>query len=205
MREAAALLAGWDREFSADSRAALLFEAWARLFAGNSFSGTANFAVPFDPARATSTPSGLRDPAAAVAQLRSAIDSTLKLHGRLDRPFGAASRLRVGDADLPGDGQTGGLGPLRVLGWTAPDAQGMRKASFGETWVALIEFSTPVKAWGLMSYGNARQPGSPHRADQLPLFAAHRLRPLWLQRAEVEAHTAEVTPLDPLPAPVSAR
>ena len=201
LREAAALLAGWDREFSADSRAALLFEAWARLFAGPAFSGTANFAVPFDPARATSTPSGIRDPAAAVGQLRSAIANTLKLHGRLDRPFGDASRLRVGDADLPGDGQTGGLGPVRVLGWTAPDAQGLRKANFGETWVALIEFSTPVKAWGLMSYGNARQPGSPHRADQLPLFAAHRLRPLWLLRAEVEAHTAEVTPL----APPSAR
>lgn len=195
LREAAQLLANWDRQFSADSRAALLFEAWARLFAGPGFNGVANYAQPFDPARATTTPSGLRDPATAVGWLRQAIASTLKLHGRLDRPFGDAVRLRLDEVDLPGDGEPGGLGPLRVLTWGAPDAQGRRTPVHGETWIALIEFSTPVRAWGLMSYGNARQPGSPHRSDQLPLFAQQRLRPLWLQRAEVEAHSVEITPL----------
>lgn len=86
-----------------------------------------------------------------------------------------------------------------MITWGPPDAQGQRTPVHGETWVALIEFSTPVKAYGLMSYGNARQPGSPHRNDQLPLFTQGRLRPLWLLRSDVEANTESVTPLGSAP------
>ena len=59
----------------------------------------------------------------------------------------------------------------------------------------MIEFSTPVKAYGLMSYGNARQPGTPHYSDQLQMLSDGVYRELWLQREEVEANLAERTPL----------
>jgi acyl-homoserine-lactone acylase len=52
----------------------------------------------------------------------------------------------------------------------------------------MIEFSDPVRAMAVMSYGNASQPGSPHRTDQLPLFARKELRPVWRTREEIEAH-----------------
>jgi acyl-homoserine-lactone acylase len=53
--------------------------------------------------------------------------------------------------------------------------------------VALVEFSQPVRAKALLSYGNASQPGSPHRGDQLTLFARKQLRPIWRTRKEIEA------------------
>jgi len=57
----------------------------------------------------------------------------------------------------------------------------------GETWVSLVEFSTPIKAMGLMSYGDASQPGSPHRSDQLKYLSTKTLRTLWTTRAQVDA------------------
>ena len=66
----------------------------------------------------------------------------------------------------------------------------------GETWVSLVEFSHADQGrWGLMSYGNASQPGSPHRADQLAHLADRTLRTLWTTRAEVEQHLEARTPL----------
>jgi acyl-homoserine-lactone acylase len=77
-----------------------------------------------------------------------------------------------------------------VITWGALDPSGRRQPRHGETWVAMIEFTTPVRAYGLMSYGNSRQPGTAHRTDQLPLLARREFRELWLQRSQVEAHLA---------------
>jgi acyl-homoserine-lactone acylase len=197
MQAAVALLSAWDHDYSKDNRAGLLFEEWAKLFAGPAFTGVSNYAVPFDTARATSTPTGIKNPAAALQMLRTAIANTRARYGAIDRVFGEVSRFKLGDVDVPGDGHVGGLGPFRVLTWGALDASGHRYPQHGETWVGMIEFSTPVKAYGLMSYGNARQPGSTHRSDQLGLLSQRRFRELWLQRADVEANAEARTALQP--------
>jgi len=197
MQAAVTLLTDWDHVYSADNRAGLLFEEWARLFAGPGFTGQANYKVPFDPAKATSTPSGIRDPAAAVKMLRQAIVTTRQKYGALDRVFGEVSRFKLGDVDVPGDGHVGGLGPFRVITWGALDKDGKRYPQHGETWVGMIEFSTPLKAYGLMSYGNSRQKGTRHRSDQLTHLSKHEFRELWLQRAQVEAHVEARTELKP--------
>jgi acyl-homoserine-lactone acylase len=36
--------------------------------------------------------------------------------------------------------------------------------------------------------GNWSQPGSPHGADQLPLFAEKKLKPAWRSRKDIEAN-----------------
>jgi len=197
VQAAVKLLSEWDRIYSKDNRAGLLFEEWARLFAGQGFGGQANYAVPFDGAKATSTPAGIKDPAAAVEMLRKAIVETRKKYGALDRVFGEVSRFKLGDVDVPGDGHVGGLGPFRVITWGALDAGGKRYPQHGETWIGMIEFTTPVKAFGLMSYGNSRQRGTKHRSDQLEHLSKHEFRELWLQRKQIEANTSEVTALTP--------
>ncbi len=199
VRAAAQLLAQWDRTFSADSRAALLFEEWARLFAGATFSDQTNFRDPWSATEPLSTPRGIRDPAAAVAMLRRAIAETRSKFGAVDRTFGDASRFQLDGIDVPGSGGFGNLGAFRVITWSSPGADGRRKPQHGETWVAMIEFSTPVRAWGLMSYGNSRQPGSTHHSDQLGLLARNEFRELWLQRSEIEANLEERTPLTGAP------
>ena len=65
----------------------------------------------------------------------------------------------------------------------------MRKVSFGETFVALVEFSDPVRAEVLMSYGNSSNPDTPHYTDQLPHLSESRLRKVWMQPEEVLEHT----------------
>jgi acyl-homoserine lactone acylase PvdQ len=199
VRAAAQLLAGWDRRFEAGSRGALLFEEWARLFAGNNFAGQANYREPWSAVEPISTPRGIRDPAAAVDMLRRAIGETVRKYGAVDRAFGDASRFRLDSVDLAGSGGFGNLGAFRVITWSAPDAGGKRVPQHGETWVAMIEFSTPVRAWGLMSYGNSRQKGTTHHADQLQMLSGRQFRELWLQRAQVEANLEERTPLPGAP------
>lgn len=187
LRDAAALLSGWNHRYDADARGALLFETWAGLFAGPKFAGDTNYAEPWRETDPIETPRGLRDPKAALAMLSTAIGRTTALYGAVDRPFGAVSRFHLGDVDLPGNGGFGNLGIFRTITW-GPMRGGERTPIHGETWVSLVEFGEPMRARGLLSYGNATQPGSPHRSDQLRYLSEEKLRDLWTTRAEVEQH-----------------
>jgi acyl-homoserine-lactone acylase len=199
VQAAAALLEAWDRETVADSRAALLFETWAGLFAPGAASAgvnasEANFKVKWSPDAPIDTPSGIADPAKAVSLMKDAIKVMKTQYGAIDRPFGEVSRFHIDDVNLPGNGGFGNTGIFRTITW-GPLKNGQRTPIHGETWVSLVEFSTPIKAVGLMSYGNASQPGSPHRADQLQHLADKTLRTLWTTRAQVEQHLEARTPL----------
>jgi acyl-homoserine-lactone acylase len=190
VQTAAALLKAWNRQDDADARAALLFETWAKKFSGSNFQSDANFKVRWSPDQPIDTPFGLRDPAQAVAMLKDAIAETKAQYGAIDRPFGEVSRFALGQVDLPGNGGFGNEGVFRVITWS-PLKDGVRTPVHGETWVSLVEFSTPIKAKGLMSYGDSTQPGSPHRSDQLKHLSDKTLRTLWTTRAEVEKHVEE--------------
>ncbi|MFT8777499.1 MAG: penicillin acylase family protein, partial [Gluconacetobacter liquefaciens] len=111
-----------------------------------------------------------------------------------DRPFGAVSRFHLGNVNLPGNGGFGNTGVFRTITW-GPMKDGERTPFHGETWVSLVSFSTPMKAKGLLSYGNSSQPGSPHHTDQLSYLSSKTLRDLWLTRDEVEKHIESIDQL----------
>jgi acyl-homoserine-lactone acylase len=69
-------------------------------------------------------------------------------------------------------------------------------ATGGDTYVAAIEFSDPVRAMAVLGYGNSSQPGSPHLSDQLQFLARKELRPVWRSREEIEAHLSVHTTFD---------
>jgi len=190
---AAAVLKGWDRTVDAKATGALLFEAWARKFAGPAYINDANYKVRWDAARPIDTPYGLKDPTQAVAMLKAAAVEAKASYGALDRPFGDVSRFALGKVDLPGNGGFGNTGVFHVITW-GPLKDGKRTPVHGETWMSMVEFSTPIKAVGLMSYGNSTQPGSPHRSDQLQHLSDKTFRTLWTTRAEVEKNLATRTP-----------
>jgi acyl-homoserine-lactone acylase len=192
VQAAVALLSAWDHCDDADSRAALLFETWASIFSPANFTSQGNYAVKWTLDDPLETPRGLKDPAAAVAMLKEAVAKTKALYGAIDRPFGEVSRFRLGDVDLPGNGGFGNTGIFRTITW-GPMKNGERTPVHGETWVSLVEFGTPIKAMGLMSYGNSSQPGSKHNADQLPFLASKTFRKLWIERTDVEKHVEEIT------------
>jgi len=188
-RRAADVLEAWDRNADAESRGAVLFQAWFRELsrhAGN----PGLFAIKWSEASPLTTPDGLADPTTAIAALEAAATGVEADYGRLDVSWGEVYRLRRNGVDLPANGGPGSLGIFRVVDFEKA-TDGRFQANFGDTYVAAIEFSNPVRAMALLSYGNASQPGSPHLADQLPLFARKQLRPVWRTRQDIEAHLAE--------------
>ncbi len=175
------MLEAWDRCADADSRGAVLFEAWFRAMSRTG----AFYATPWSEASPRTTPDGLRDPAAAARVLATAAAQVRKMHGAIDVPWGQVYRLRAGGRDLPANGGPGDLGIFRVVGFSE-DKDGKWRAVGGDSYVATIEFGRSVRARTLMSYGNASQPGSPHAGDQLELFAKKQLKTAWLTRQDVE-------------------
>jgi acyl-homoserine-lactone acylase len=187
-QRAAAVLAAWDRCSDAASRGAVLFFYFFRgLSQRAQRAGSSPFAMPWKEDSPRTTPDGLADPAAAVAALAAAAENVEKTHGALDVPWGEVFRLRRAGVDLPASGGPGGLGTFRVISFRAADSSRF-EATGGDSYVAAIEFSNPVRALVLNAPGNATQPDSPHRADQLGLFSKKQLRPAWRSRKEIEAH-----------------
>ncbi len=191
--EAVRLLDGWDHRFEANARGALLFETWAAIFAPKNFTDQSNYAVKWTLADPLETPRGLKDPAGAVTMLKAAVAKTRQLYGAVDRPYGDVSRFHLGNVSLPANGGFGNTGVFRTITW-GPMKNGERTPMHGETWVSMIEFGTPMRAVGMMSYGNSSQPGSKHNSDQLQFLNSKTFRTLWIDRAEVERHVEERTP-----------
>lgn len=191
-RQAADVLAAWDRSADADSRGVLLFYAIIKELVGplgpNPFDSEAGpFSVGWDPDAPLVTPSGLMDRAATAAAIKAAVAQMQATYGALEVPYGDVYRFRWGGLDLPGHGSADNFGALRTV-WSQPAPEGQFTIFGGDTYVAIVEFSDPVRAMTLIGYGNASQPGSPHASDQLELFSRKQLRPVWRTRAEIEAN-----------------
>jgi acyl-homoserine-lactone acylase len=185
-KAAARVLEAWDRSANAESRGAVLFLFWARemKILGSSAKG---FASPWDEKHPITTPDGLADPRAAVAALETAADKVKAAFGAFDVAWGEVARLRFGSGDNPANGGPGGLGIFRVVEY-GQTKDGHLQAGFGDSFVSVVEFSNPLRARVLLTYGNASQKGSPHAGDQLELFRKQELRPVWRTRKEIEAN-----------------
>lgn len=183
------LLERWDHTADSQSRGAALFERfWRRYAQGN----PKPYQKPWDPSEPLTTPDGLSDPQKAVLALAEAKKELETQFGRADVSWGESHRLRVGTKDLPGNGGPGSLGIFRVVdyggGGRAGTGTTSNTATGGDSFVFVLELAKPVRAKALLTYGNASQPGSPHKGDQLELFAKKELRPVWRTREEIEKH-----------------
>ncbi|MCU0532568.1 MAG: acylase [Hydrococcus sp. Prado102] len=183
--QAAEILEKWDRQANADSRGAVLFAFWSEQMDFDTMFGT-----PWNENLPRTTPDGLADPNQAVAVLLSVAVNLEKVYGRIDIPWGKVFRLKYGGVDLPANGGSGSLGIFRVVNFE-PSSNNRFQPVAGDSYVAAIEFSQPVKAMVLTSYGNSTQPGSQQVGDRLALFAQKQLRPVLRSRPEIEAHLSD--------------
>jgi acyl-homoserine-lactone acylase len=197
-REAGKVLAGWDHNTDSESQGAFLFDRFVRKWVGGTDKlgtlGTASrlFSNPWDLADPVNTPNGFANTDDAVAALIDAAKELKAAYRRLDVAWGEIFRFKIGDVDVPGNGGPGPMGVFRTMTLGAPVA-GKYYPAHGDTYVAAIEFSKPLKAKVLMSYGNSSQPGSKHNSDQLQLLSEKKLRPVWFSREEAEQHLEEKT------------
>jgi acyl-homoserine-lactone acylase len=200
-RAGADVLAAWDDRVAADSRGAVLFQAFWDAYAR---AVREPFATPWDAAQPASTPRGIADAGAAVTHLAAAVRTVRERHGSERIAWGEVNRFRAGTLDLPGDGASGSYGTFRVMTFAAPpsatddDAVRVRVAGhvpgqdgpigFGDAWVILVDFSKPGQAWSVLAYGQTADQTSPHSSDQLQIFADHRLRRAWYSEADIKAN-----------------
>ena len=190
-KQAAAVLAKWDRLNESDSRGAVLFYAFARQFMGATMANQSGFAIPYSLASPMTTPAGLKDPAKAAQQLDAAATETMKDFGSLDVPWGQVMRFQIDKqsnsrpantrsapidgVNLPGNGGYGNTGVFRVITFGPLDpATKTRTPVHGDGYVAAIEFSTPVHASMSLSYGNSSQPNSPLAATNQLRFSVRQ-------------------------------
>ncbi|ACK69050.1 Glutaryl-7-aminocephalosporanic-acid acylase [Gloeothece citriformis PCC 7424] len=180
--EAAEVLEKWDRQTNPDSQGAALFVLWAFTLEPSGL-----FSRPWNEKDYLNTPTGIADFNTALAVLEGVAAQIKLLYGRLDVPWGEVARMRYGDKDLPANGGPGNLGSFQVLNLGKGKDERFQ-VIFGDTYIAAIEFSDPVKAKALMVYGNATQPSSSHLGDQLLLYSQGKMRPVWRTRQAIEDH-----------------
>lgn len=183
-KRAADVLAGWDRLSEADSNGMLLFYKFM-MAAGQGFREIGGFKVATDDRRPLETPRGFANPAQAMALLDKVAGEVETEYGRLDVKWGDVMRFRRGSADLPGNGAPSALGAIRTIN-VGPFVDGKTQAISGDTFYAVIEYSTPQRGEALLGYGNWSKPGSKHVEDQLPLLSRKEMRPILRVKAEIE-------------------
>lgn len=181
-QQAADVLDKWDHTANAESRGATLFAAWADAMEFDQI-----FADHWQSDQPFTTPTTLADPATAVVVLEQVAEQIQQQYGALNIPWGDVFRLQAPGVDLPASGGPGFLGLFRVLDF-APMDSGQFQTIGGDSFVAAVEFSQPVRAQVLTSYGNATQPGATDASASLSLVAQQQLHPAWRSLAEIEAH-----------------
>ncbi len=170
LEPARALLRGWDRRTDPESRGAALGVLTTR---------------PALEARRL----GTRAPEPR-ASLEAAVSTLLAHHGRLDPPWREVNRLLRGPLDL-------GLGgaPDVLHAVDGELVEGRIHADAGDGLVLIVEFGPEgVRSRSIHQYGSATgNPRSRHFADQSPLFVQHRMKPVWMDEAEIRANLESET------------
>lgn len=184
-QQAIEVLEAWDRTADAESQGAVLFAAWMeRMLAADNL-----FDQPYRLEAPRSTPDGLVNPETATQALAQAAEQVLAQYDSLTVPWGAVHRLVGPNVSYPASGGPGHYGLFRALYFGPPNDQGRRPVVAGDSYIALVEFTSDgPHARVLLTYGNASQPGSPHRGDQLSLYAEKEMRPAWRSRDSIMAH-----------------
>jgi len=89
---------------------------------------------------------------------------------------------------LPVAGATTWAGTVNVFAGPKSAGNRCRYGVSGRANTAVIEFGPTVRARSVTPFGTSSDPASPHYADQMPLYAAGQLKPMWFGRSELEPH-----------------
>ncbi len=129
-------------------------------------------------------------PATLQNALRETAAMLLEKHGQLEVKWGDLNRLKRGRVTLP---LAGAPDVLRAI-YHRREPDGRLQAIAGDSFILLAEWdpSGRLTSKSLHQFGSATlDSASAHFADQAPLFARHRLKPVWLDKDSIRAHLEE--------------
>jgi acyl-homoserine-lactone acylase len=117
--------------------------------------------------------------------LRDIQDQMMKTYGTTDLALGDIQKLVRGDKEFPGPG----LPDLLAPEWGVATANGKRKITGGDAYVAMVRF--PKQGLPIIetvnTYGASAKQGSPYFDDQVPLFLQQKTKTMTLDKAKVLA------------------
>lgn len=112
-------------------------------------------------------------------------DQMMKTYSTTDLALGDIQKLVRGDKEFPGPGLPDLLSPE----WGVATANGKRKITGGDAYVALVRF--PKQGLPIIetvnTYGASAKKGSPHFDDQVPLFLQQKTKTMTLDKSKVLA------------------
>ena len=126
-------------------------------------------------------------PAVLADSFTKAVQNLIEKHGSLTVPWSQVNRLVRGDVDL---GLAGGPDVLHAIYGEMQD-DGRFVGYQGDSYVMLVAWDAQreVQSYSIHQYGSATlEETSPHYADQAPLFAQQKLKPVWFDEADIRAN-----------------
>ena len=194
LREPLAVLRAWDRRTAADSVATTLAIEWGQLL------------IDGHAAQARSA----REPAydylvehladdERLQALNAAVERLERDFGDWRIPWGQVNRYqRLSDdvvqsfddakPSLPVGFAPGQWGALASFDSDKPPRTRKIYGSVGNSFVAAVEFGSPVRAKAILVGGASGYPSSPHFTDQAQMFTQGRFREVLFTPADVSAH-----------------
>ncbi len=116
--------------------------------------------------------------------LKASLPLLKSAFGRVDPEWGEVNRLRRGSVDLP---VSGGPDVFRAI-YGRLDPDGRLHAVNGDCYVMFVEWDRQgrLRSRSIHQFGSATlDTGSPHYADQSPIFAAHQTKPVLFTEAQL--------------------
>jgi acyl-homoserine-lactone acylase len=194
LRDPVALLRGLDRHTSADSIATALAIFWGNTLIERKGVAARDAEEPVYDFLVTNLSDAER-----LSALSEAITALERDFGGWRTPWGEINRFQrlTDDIVQPFDDSKPSLpvgfapsqwGALASFDSTKPRRQKKIYGSTGNSFVAAVEFGSPVRAKAIMSGGESGNPASPHFVDQALMFSRGEFREVFFTPEDVSAH-----------------
>jgi penicillin amidase/acyl-homoserine-lactone acylase len=180
LQHARDLLTSWDLRMTPDSYAATIWMYTLDRMLENDL-----------PIRASALVDTLIPDKALAKAFTEAVEMIRQKYGRIEVPWSEANRLIRGSLDL---GLDGGPDVLRAV-YGEVQGDGRFKGYTGDSYVLLAKWGPDksLQAYSIHQYGSATLDSeSIHFSDQSALFAAHQLKPAWIDRGAIEANLESI-------------
>jgi acyl-homoserine-lactone acylase len=195
LREPVAMLAGWDRRWSAESEATTLASFWAEelwLYAGAETGAPPEYDTRW--LRIAHMPDAER-----LAALSRALDRLERDWGRWRVAWGEVNRFQRNDAAIVqrfDDARSSIPVPFTSARWGSLASfasrayPGTRRwyGTSGNSFVAIVEFGPRVRAWAVTAGGASGHPDSAHFNDEAGRYASGDLRQVYFYDGDLNGH-----------------